>query len=245
MRAMEKFPETSWSLLARTSQQGDTGVRAKQEFAQRYYRPVEAFLAALVKDNDWAQDLAHEFFVRIMDGGGLLNHADKQRSFREYLKQVLRNLVKDDYRRNRRASNQAHPDRTAGGWDTVGAAALPAAEAAFHEAWVRLTLAEALARVRALCLKRSQEVHLYLFEARYLGEADVTPSWAELGKNFGLDQKSARERADTVGRHFRITLRRMLRNEVAVPGDGARSTSQAIEEAVDREIKALLAPLED
>jgi hypothetical protein len=120
----------------------------------------------------------------------------------------------------------------------------PAAEAAFHHAWVKVTLAEALARVRALCLKREQEVHLQLFEERYLCEADVAPSWEELGARYGLDQKAARDRADTVVRHFRLVLRRMLRGEIVVPGGGA-GRLQVTEAAIDEEIKALLSPLQD
>jgi hypothetical protein len=90
--------------------------------------------------------------------------------------------------------------------------------------------------------KRKQAVQLHLFEARYLGETDPAPSWEELGARYGMDQKAAREPADTVARHFRLVLRRMLRNEVTAKG--GRSAHES-DEAVDDEIKALLSPLED
>jgi hypothetical protein len=102
-----------------------------------------------------------------------------------------------------------------------------------------------LTRVRALCLKRKQEVHLGLFEARYLGEAEMAPTWDELGARYGMDQKAARERADTVVRHFRLILRRMLRNEIEVPGGSAAQRPQVREAAIDQEIRALLSPLKD
>jgi hypothetical protein len=106
-------------------------------------------------------------------------------------------------------------------------------------------LAEALNRVRALCLKRNQQVHLNLFEARYLSEAELAPSWEELGARYSMNQKSARERADTVARHFRLVLRRMLRNEITAPAGSGRWRSQVMEAAIDEEIKALLSPLKD
>jgi hypothetical protein len=124
-------------------------------------------------------------------------------------------------------------------WDVLDLPGFQAAEAAFHRAWVKATLAEALTRVRALCLKRKHEVHLHLFEARYLSEADPAPSWEELGARFGTDQKTARDRADTVVRHFRFVLRRMLRNEITVPR-GSRRRRQVTEAAIDEEIEALL-----
>jgi hypothetical protein len=37
-----------------------------------------------------------------------------------------------------------------------------------------------------------------------------------------MDQKTARERADTVVRHFRVVLRRMLSNEITVPAGRGR-----------------------
>jgi RNA polymerase sigma factor (sigma-70 family) len=237
----ERFPETSWTLLARARVPCDEGARAREDFARRYYLPVREFLRALVQDTERAQDLSQEFFTRLSEPGGLLEHADPGRGpFRNYLRRALRNMVTDSHRRNRREVLQTHPDQeNAGGWEVLDLSGFPAADAAFHHAWVKVTLAEALTKVRALCLKREQEIHLNLFEARYLSEAD-SPTWDQLGARYGMDQKTARERADTVARHFRLVLRRMLRNEITVPG-GAR----VAEAAIDEEIKALLSPLKD
>ena len=243
----ERFPETSWTLLARACEQSDQGARARKDFAQRYYRPVQEFLLLLIRDGEQAQELAQEFFTRLSGPGGLLERAHPEKgAFRNYLRESLRNLVRDYYRRDRTQALHSHPDQEgAGGWDVMELTGLPAAEAAFHHEWVKVTLAEALTRVRALCLKRNQQVHLDLFEARYLSEAGCTPSWEELGARHSMDQKAARERADTVARHFRLVLRRMLRNEITVPGGSEGRRVQVTEAAIDEEIRALLSPLED
>ena len=243
----EPFPETSWTLLAKAREQSDQGARAREDFAHRYYRPVQQFLLLLVQDGEQAQELAQEFFIRLSGPGGLLERARPEKgAFRNYLRESLRNLVRDYYRHNRAQAPQTHPDQASGGgWDAVELPGLPAAEAAFHHEWVKLTLAEALTRVRALCLKRNQQVHLDLFEARYLSEAELAPSWEELGSGYSLDQKTARERADTVVRHFRLVLRRMLRNEIMAPDGTGRWRPQLTEAAIDEEIRALLSPLKD
>lgn len=203
---------------------------------------MREFLLVLVQDPDQAQELAQEFFTRLSGPSGILEHAHPAKgAFRTYLQQALRNQVIDYYRHNRKEVLQTYPDQARDGWDVMNLAGFPAAEAAFHHAWVKVTLAEALTRVRALCRKRKQETHLELFEARYLGDADLALSWEELGARHGMDQKAARDRADTVARHFRLVLRRMLRNEITVPG----GSGQLPDAAVDEEIRALLSPLQD
>ena len=243
MGVRERFPVTSWTLLSRARQQSDEGARAREDFAQKYYRPVREFLRVLVQDEEQAQVLAQEFFTRLSGPGGLFERANPEKgAFRDYLQRALRNLVIDHYRRNRKEDLETHPDQeSSGGWEALTLPRFPAAEAAFHRAWVEGTLAEALTRVRALCLKRQQQMHFDLFEARYLSETEPAPSWEELGARYGLDEKAARKRADTVGRHFRLVLRRMLRNEITVPGGGVPVTGAQI----DEEIKGLLSPLGD
>jgi hypothetical protein len=132
-----------------------------------------------------------------------------------------------------------------GGWDSLDLPAFRSAESAFHNAWVRAKLAEALTRVRAICIEREQRAHLDMFEARYLCEADRVPSWEELGEKYGMDQKTARTRTDTVARHFRLVLRRMLRQEVTLPRTSGGRQGNETEAAIDKEIEALLAPLKD
>jgi DNA-directed RNA polymerase specialized sigma24 family protein len=237
-----RFPDTSWTLLAKAREQCEDGARARGNLAQKYYRSVQDFLLVLVQDAEKARELSQEFFITLSKPGGLLEHATpKKGRFRDFLQQALRYLVIDYYRRNRTEALQIHPDQAnSEGWDVLELAQLPVAEAAFHYAWVKTTLAEALIQVRAICLKRKQQVHLELFEARYLCDTGVVPSWKELGTRYGMDQKAAHERADTVARHFRLVLRRMLRNEINVP-DGVQVT----EAAIDEEIRALLSPLKD
>jgi DNA-directed RNA polymerase specialized sigma24 family protein len=239
----ERFPETSWTLLARARKQTDEGARARDDFARKYYRPVQEFLLVLVRDPEQAHELAQDFFSKLCAPGGLLERAHPTKgTLRDYLLRALRNSAIDYYRIRRKQSLETHPDQEgAGGWDIIDNPGLPSAETAFHEAWVKATLAEALSRVRALCLKRNQDVHLELFEARYLNDAHPVPGWEELGARYGLDQKAARDRADTAARHFRLTLRRMLRSEIAATSRGRQIT----EEAIDHEIRALLSPLQD
>ena len=237
----EKFPETSWSLLAKAREPSEEGLRAREDFARRYYWPVREYLRFLVQDGEKAGELSQEFFARLSESKALWEHVSREKgAFRSYLRTALRHLVIDGQRRERsKEALETHPDQESGaGWEVLEGPSVDAAEAAFHRAWVELTLTDALARVRIRCLKRNQEVHLELFEARYLSESETPPTWGELGRRHGMDEKTARERADTVARHFRNILRMMLRSEIQV-ANGGRVT----DEAIDEEIKMLLSPI--
>lgn len=244
----EPFPATRWTLLARAREQNERGVQARKEFAEIYRRPIVDFMLASVRDPALADDLTHEFFRRLSEGGGVLEHAEVERgSFRALLVTALRNLMSDHHRkRARREGKETHPDqREDGGWDRMTVRAFHSAEAAFHRAWVETTLRVALSEVREICIQKGQQIHLELFEARYLGSENPTPSWEDLGAPHGLEQKAARERAETVARHFRIVLRRMLRQQVAIQSGLGSNRAHRNEVAIDREIEALLSPIQE
>ena len=225
------LPPTSWTLLAEAA--GDDPGGARDELVARYYGPVQAYVRAISRDPERTQDLTQAFFEHVVLSGRLLRAADRRRgSFRALLKQALRNFLTDDVRRRQLAvRREVHPDADTQGWDAVGASAVDSAEVAYHDAWVRALLELALARVRDTCTARGQDAHFRLFAARYLEPSAEVPSWRELGATIGVDEKAARNRTETVVRHLRLVLRRMLIDETG-------SASEA-----DAELTALLARL--
>jgi DNA-directed RNA polymerase specialized sigma24 family protein len=207
------FPPTSWTLLADAQASGAPGQPARDELAARYYKPVRAYLMAIVRDVEEADELTQRFFERVVLPGRLYRAADRAKgSFRPFLKQALRNFV-IDHRRVRRPP-VVRPDGDTQGWDFVVDGHEPAsAEGEYHRAWVRALLEHALAKVREACAGKGQQVHFDLFCARYILATDPVPSWSELGRAYGLDEKAARNRTETVARHFRLVLRQLLVQE--------------------------------
>jgi RNA polymerase sigma factor (sigma-70 family) len=241
VRAAE-FPDTSWTLLERAREDCAEGLCAREIFIERYSGPVEQFLRVIVRDGDTARDLSQEFFSRLSEPArGVLQRAEREKgAFRRYLQQCLRNLARDYYRQQRKEVLRGGGGTDHVPWETVGVSLVPQADGAFHQAWVRMVLSDVLKQVRDLCRRRKQEMHFELFTARYLEDEARPISWEELGARHGVDQRVARERAATVSRHFRLILRKTLRDSIMVPG-GRRATDREI----DGEIKALLSPLRD
>jgi RNA polymerase sigma factor (sigma-70 family) len=228
------FPDTSWTLLEAACDTAERGQLAREEFTVRYYKPVRAYIAAIVRDPEQTDELTQSFFERVVLSGRLLRAADPKRgSFRPYLKQALRNFTIDHLRHQTLGGAQiVRPEEDTRGWEALPSGPRPPSpETEYHNAWVRALLERTLEEVRQLCLARGQAVHFELFRGRYFGEAAEPPSWRELGERFGLDEKAARNRTETVARHFRVLLRQTL---VADTGSIA---------AADDEIAALLALL--
>jgi RNA polymerase sigma factor (sigma-70 family) len=228
-----RFPQTSWELLteAGAAESGDGS--ALNEFTERYYAAVRAYVSAIVRNDAERDDYTQKFFVTVVINRRLLAGARGARgSFRSYLKQAIRNFLVDEHRaRSRKKSQPAlsniHPDTLEGGWDRLIADSSPAPDIAFQRTWARSLVGVALSRVNRLCEQKGQREHFQLFAGRFL--MGTERGWRELGAAFGLDEKTARSRADTVVRQFRSVLREL------VAADSAPGTD------IDAEIRALIA----
>ncbi|MFO0982340.1 MAG: ECF-type sigma factor [Planctomycetota bacterium] len=94
-----RFPTTCWSQLA----VGSAGAErtAFELLAQRYWRPIEAYLRQALRRRAESHDLTQEFFLWMIETG-FLAKADLSRGrFRAFIKVALRNYVADHDRERR------------------------------------------------------------------------------------------------------------------------------------------------
>src|SRR5213593_1605013 len=147
-----QFPSTKWELLADASLRGDQSAAALNEFADRYYAAVRAFVAAIARSTVDADDLTQRFFETVVLSGRLLTRADRQKgSFRPYLKQAIRNFLIDEHRREARSVNpDIRPDALDDGWNAVAAEPTPGPDAELLRAWARSLVAMAVERLETI-----------------------------------------------------------------------------------------------
>jgi RNA polymerase sigma factor (sigma-70 family) len=228
-----QFPSTSWDLLTSASPRGERSPAALNEFAERYYAAVRAFIATAVRHSVDADDLTQRFFETVVLSGRLLAHADSRKgSFRPYLKQAIRNFLVDERRRAARAvTPHVWPDAFAGGWNGLIDQSSCAPDAALLRAWAQSLVAIAMARLETRCLANGQAQHFQIFAHRYLSDRHPAPAWREVGEAFGLDEKTARGRAETAARHFRALMRQLVASDIGS------------EQAIDDELHAMMAVL--
>ena len=230
---MDRFPSTSWELLTDAARRGDSAATARNEFAERYYGAVRAYIAALTRGTNQTDDLTQRFFEAIVLSGTLLTRADRDKGrFRQYLKQSIRNFLIGEHRQHSRAqAAEVHPDGVMNGWNAVAVDASPSPDDEMMRAWGQSLVAMALSQLERVCEEKHQREHFEMFMRRYVDDPDQPPSWREVGAPFGLDEKTARNRTDTVARQFRSLLRQLIASDIGAGED------------IDHELQAVLAVL--
>src|SRR6185436_17092073 len=210
------FPSTRWGLLAEASRAGGESACALSEFSNRYYAAVRAFIAAITREPEEADDLTQRFFETAVLTGRVLVHADRRKGhFRPYLKQTIRNFIVDERRRHARSIHpDVRPDTLDDGWDGVAMACRPGPDAALLRAWAQSLVAMAVVRLEAHCEAHGQREHFQLFARRYLTDPDELPGWRQVGEAFGIDEKTALSRAETAARRFRVLLRDLIASDI-------------------------------
>jgi DNA-directed RNA polymerase specialized sigma24 family protein len=216
-----RFPQTSWTLLGQASTAGTTGnPAATNEFTERYYPAVRAYISAIVRNSTTAEELAQQFFVTAVLSGRLLLHADRAKGgFRPYLKQAIRNFLVDEHRRRAHRKEESpessvHPDGFKRGWEGLADVGSRGPDTDLLRAWGQSIVRMAVARVEAIAVEKGQQLHFQLFARRFLGDSDELPGWKEVGAAFNLDEKTARGRAETVVRCFRAVLWDLIATDI-------------------------------
>jgi len=230
---MNPFPSTSWELLAGAARREDGWATARNEFAERYYAAVRAYIGALTRGASHSDDLTQRFFEAVVLSGTLLARADREKGrFRPYLKQAIRNFQIDEHRHQSRATaNEVHLDGVTGGWNEVAVDGAPSPDEEMLRAWARTLVTMALSQLESGCEEKHQHQHFEMFVQRYIADPDRPPSWREVGEPFGLDEKIARSRTETAARQFRSLLRQLIAGDVGAGED------------IDQELQAVLAVL--
>jgi DNA-directed RNA polymerase specialized sigma24 family protein len=232
------FPKTSWTLLGQASTGRARGnPAATNEFTERYYPAVRAYIAAIVRDGTTAEELTQQFFVTAVLSGRLLLHANRDKgNFRPYLKQAIRNFLIDEHRRLARTKEESpessvHPDGFKRGWEGLADVASSGPDTDLLRAWGQSIVKMAIEKVHAICNEKGQQLHFQLFARRFLSGSDELPGWKDVGAAFNLDEKTARSRAEPVVRCFRAVLWDLI------------ATDMGSEKAFEHELRSLIGVL--
>lgn len=192
--ALEPFPATEWTLVARAGESGHPRRPALAELVRRYQEPLRSHLICIRRiDPNEAADLLQGFLTSQVVERGLIRRAERSKGrFRTFILMALDRFVKNRFREARAAKRA--PDRAAT-LDEHADFAHPGAAPAdsFDAAWARQVLNDAIARMQRDCAMTGRPDLWGVFEARILRPAfeRVEPlPYSELVRQFNLGSPS-------------------------------------------------------
>ena len=195
-------PKTSYSTLKQAAdKQSPQHAAAKAQIVVLYHPFILSVAAVYLLNKDEIEDVAHDFVLKKLMGGNVLEIYNSSQRFRPYLRTCVKHYCIDYLKKKQgHADKQPDlPDETDRDWDESDAI------------WARTIFANALAAVKEECKQKDQLPIWNLF----LGEV-VHPIFFDTKKkgndHYSFDQQTYSNRLETGSRKFKRLLSEELKS---------------------------------
>jgi RNA polymerase sigma-70 factor (ECF subfamily) len=216
------FPTTQWSRLAEATLNGDlAGREALARLCEDYRPPVIAFLRTRGWNGHDAEDLAQEFFLKLLESKAW-RRADRSRGrFRTFLLGALVHVIQ--HRREREAAAKRGSGSAPVSLDALaeeGCEPVAAAgdEFRFDRAWAQQVVAHAVAAIEAEFADRGAAGEFAVLR-RYLPGAAAAPSYEESAMALGISLPNFKTAVHRLRQAFREKLRSSVARTVSTVGE--------------------------
>jgi len=205
------FPVTSWTAVLRAADLRFPEAREHLErLCRLYWKPVYAHVRRRwTKTNEDAKDLTQTFFTWLMEKDYLERVERGRGRFRNYLKVILDNFLKDQ-ERARKALARGGGVKTfsldAGDDPMVLTAPADPGPAEFDEVWAATMLEQALKMLRERYASNGQESHFRAFEKYYLGRTQ--PTYGRIAEELKITEQDV----EKLLKHARAALKGIIRS---------------------------------
>jgi RNA polymerase sigma factor (sigma-70 family) len=226
-----RFVTTRWSLIVTSSdvESDDEKVRqALSELCRIYWRPIVSFICLRGYSACDAQDLAQDFFVRILEGNWLKNADPKRGRFRWLLLKSLRNFLSDASAKRQALKRGGDLDFVS--WDewmaeapskvTVSSESIKSwdNERLFDLRWAATIVEQAVRRLREECESQGRLGAFEILRPCLGAERDEV-SYIELAHALGVPEPTVKNLVHRLRQRYRSLLRREVADTVANPAD--------------------------
>jgi RNA polymerase sigma-70 factor (ECF subfamily) len=209
------FAPTRWTLVLRTRGESAESRAALSELCEAYYQPVLKFLRHEGREEDTARDLAHDFFARILAGGGFAGVAPGRGRFRSYLLGALKHFLADqrDHAHRLKRGGGAIPEslHPQSGDDTSPALQIAdptgdGSDASFDREWALTVMDRALV-VLAREFDDSHKAGQFKVLKQWLMGDVPSRSQAEAARELGLTEGALKVAIHRLRKRFREIIR--------------------------------------
>ena len=230
------FHTTRWTRVGRAKADSPEGRRALAELCEAYYEPVAAFLRCEARDVVAARDLAHDFFAKMLEGGGFARAEPERGRFRSYLLGAVKHFLSHRreaagrLKRGGGVKDLSLNDTEAGEARSTPDESVLSPDAAFDREWALTVLARAFDALRRECVEAGRGDFFERVKPWLSGDAEHGDQTA-LAASCGMNANALKVAVHRMKRRFR----EVLKAEIAGTLDDAGS--------VEEEMRALFAAL--
>jgi RNA polymerase sigma-70 factor (ECF subfamily) len=220
-----RFETTRWTLICSAQGVEDT-VRASalEDLCRLYWYPLYAYVRRRGNAAEKAKDLTQEFFYRLLSKD-YLKAADREKGkFRTFLlvamKRFLANEWRHDIAQKRNPGQPLVPIDQDWAEDTYfhEPADDVTPETLYERRWALLLLERAMDEVRQQMAASGKE-NLYEALNHTLGGAGPSKPYAEIARDFDMNENAVTQAAHRMRRSYREKLRAAIAETVARPED--------------------------
>lgn len=211
---MAGFAPTRWSLVQRARGQDEQGQKALAELCEMYWQPVFAFFRRDGMSDGDARDLTQGLFAELLERGDVAGGDPEVGRFRNYLLACARHYrsnARDRERAQKRGGDREHvPIRVGAAPDDATVLGVEPAdtatpEAAYVGAWVRKTVALALAELADQERAKGRSQQFELLSPALEGHG-LAASYADIAAQLGTSEAAIKVAAHRLRRRFRTAL---------------------------------------
>ena len=220
------FRTTHWSvILTAKDRENAGGERAMATLCQEYWRPVYVFIRRKGKGPHEAQDLAQEFFHRLIAKEFLQNVDREKGKFRTFLLTVLDRFLCNQWEHSQ--AQKRGGGTTTVSWDHEVAESLYLNEPAddlspeklFDRRWALTVLEGAMKDLEAEYVRAGKEELFRVLQSFIVGEAE-RGDYAQAAESLGLTEGNARQwvkrMRDRYGERLRERIAETVKSKSAV-----------------------------
>jgi RNA polymerase sigma factor (sigma-70 family) len=220
LRGQGQFPATRWSLVvAARSAVPKERQRALEILTAAYWKPVYKYIRLRWdKDNEQAQDLTQDFFLRILDKDFLARFDPQRARLRTFLRACVDHLIANEDKAARRLKRGGEMqfqsldfESAEGELRQIEIPSPDSMDDFFDREWVRSVFSLSLERLRQECEQRGKQTHFRLLEFYDIDEASKELTYEQVGQRFELKTTDVTNYLAYARREFRRIVLEQLR----------------------------------
>jgi RNA polymerase sigma factor (sigma-70 family) len=228
------FVTTQWTRVLAARGKTPEALEALSELCAAYYAPVVTFLRCSGNGEDRARELAHEFFARLLEHGGLDSVERGRGRFRSYLLGAAKHFA-SDARKRQSAAKRGGPHQHARlepGTDTSPGLDLPdphcrTPEQEFDRHWALTTLERSLQLLARESRDAGREPHFEILKPWLTGETEGL-SQTEAAARLSMTEGAVKVAIHRLRKRFRELVKAEVGKTVSNPAQVTEELSSLV-----------------